>query len=86
MIRFQRRETDVGRASRRDKPRIVHKFPCRVWQDYASQQRCAGCARAQAVSLIPVTKTKIKLYQSNFVTFHQTFFDDKISACYGCFH
>ncbi|MBI0364231.1 hypothetical protein [Burkholderia oklahomensis] len=30
--------------------------------------------------------TKSKSYLSNFVIFHQTFFDDKISACYGSFH
>ncbi|KGR93040.1 hypothetical protein X946_1879 [Burkholderia sp. ABCPW 111] len=44
----------------------------------------ACCVRFGATALRETTKSKS--YLSNFVIFHQTFFDDKISACYGSFH
>ncbi|MCS6467310.1 hypothetical protein [Burkholderia thailandensis] len=40
--------------------------------------------RVEAAAQLGTTKSKS--YLSNFVIFHQTFFDDKISACYGSFH
>ncbi|WP_076853513.1 hypothetical protein [Burkholderia pseudomallei] len=41
-------------------------------------------ARSEAAAQLGTKKSKS--YLSNFVIFHQTFFDDKISACYGFFH